>query len=150
MLRIRLTRTGKKHQPTYRIVVAEHSAPIKGKFIDILGYYLPTRTPKVLEVDGDKVKHWISVGAQATDTVHNLLVTKGILTTKRNIKYSRVKVKEEPKADAPKSPENKEEIKNENVAMTDESVDPKTTVETEVIDETPNIEPTVEEEKPTE
>ncbi len=102
MLRIRLTRTGKKHQPTYRIVVAEHSAPIKGKFIDIVGYYLPTRTPKILEVDGEKVKHWISKGAQASDTVHNLLVTKGVLTTKRNIKYSRIKTKEDPKAEETK------------------------------------------------
>lgn len=150
MLRIRLTRTGKKHQPTYRIVVAEHSAPIKGRFIDILGYYLPTRTPKVLEVDGDKVKHWISVGAQATDTVHNLLVSKGILTTKRNIKYSRVKVKEELEPKTPKPAENIAEIKNEGPAVADESAALEDVVETEVTDEIPNIEPTVEEEKPTE
>lgn len=150
MLRIRLTRTGKKHQPTYRIVVAEHSAPIKGKFIDILGYYLPTRTPKVLEVDGDKVKHWISVGAEASDTVHNLLVGKGILTTKRNIKYSRVKVKEEPKAESPKPVENNADIKTESAEVSDKSAIQEGTVETEVTDETPNIEPTVEKEKPTE
>lgn len=150
MLRIRLTRTGKKHQPTYRIVVAEHSAPIKGKFIDILGYYLPTRTPKVLEVDGDKVKHWISVGAQATDTVHNLLVGKGILTTKRNIKYSRVKAKEESVPETPKPAENNADIKTESAEVSDKSAIQEGTVETEVTDETPNIEPTVEKEKPTE
>ena len=90
MLKIRLTRTGKTHNPSYRIVVAEHSAPIQGKFIEILGYYLPTRHPKVLEVNKERTDYWMSKGAQPTDTVHNLLVDKGILTTKRDIKYSKV------------------------------------------------------------
>lgn len=95
MLRIRLTRTGKRHEPTYRIVVAEHSAPVKGKFLEIVGYYLPTRKPKVFEVKADRIQYWISQGALASDTVHNLLVDKKVLTEKRNIKYSRVKEEKE-------------------------------------------------------
>ncbi len=91
MLRIRLTRTGKRHQPTYRIVVAEHSAPVKGKFVEVVGYYLADRKPKILEVKADRVTYWISKGAVASDTVHNMLVDKGILTEKRNIKYARAK-----------------------------------------------------------
>lgn len=101
MLRIRLTRTGKKHQPTYRIVVAEHSAPIKGKFVEIVGYYLPTRKPKVLEVNADRIQYWVGHGAVASDTVHNLLVDKGVLTQKRNIKYAKVKAETTQKQAAP-------------------------------------------------
>jgi len=117
MLRIRLTRTGKKHQPTYRIVVAEHSSPIKGKFIEIVGYYLADRKPKVLEVKADRVHYWLERGAQASDTVHNLLVDKKILTEKRNIKYSRIKEEKKEKAPAATTlPEEKPEASIETPA----------------------------------
>lgn len=108
MLKIRLARTGKKHKPTYRIVVCEHTAPIKSNFVDIVGYYLPTQKPKVFEVDKDRITHWISKGAKPSDTVHNLLVDNKILTDKRDIRYSRVKdVKQKsPKvAEGDKAPE---------------------------------------------
>ncbi len=94
MLRIRLTRTGKKHQPNYRIVVAEHSRPVKGKFIEIVGHYIPTQKPKVLEIKQERIQYWISKGAVPSDTVQNLLVDKGVLTQKRDIRYARVKSEE--------------------------------------------------------
>lgn len=78
MLRIRLTRTGKKSQPSYRIVVAEHTSPIKSKFVEIIGHYNLARTPRELVVDQDRVKHWISVGAKPTDSVATLLKSSGM------------------------------------------------------------------------
>ncbi len=78
MLRIRLTRTGKKNRPSYRIVVAEHTAPIQGKFIEVVGFYNPIENPKQLEFKEDRIKYWISVGAKPTDTVASLLKSKGM------------------------------------------------------------------------
>ncbi len=78
MLKIRLTRTGKKSQPSYRIVVAEHTAPIKSQFVEIIGNYNISRNPRELIVDQDRVKYWISVGAQPTDTVATLLKGLGM------------------------------------------------------------------------
>lgn len=140
MLRIRLTRTGKKHQPTYRIVVAEHSAPIKGKYLEIVGYYLPTRNPKVLEIDAEKVKHWISKGAKASDTVHNMLVDKGILTEKRNIKYAILKpAKAKPAAPAQNQPGGEPKaVATETVVETPETIE----VTDETLEAAQNLEAT--------
>lgn len=77
MLKIRLSRTGKKSQPSFRIVVQEHTSPIKGKFIENIGYYRPADNPKVFKVEADRVKHWISVGAQPSDTLASLLKRDG-------------------------------------------------------------------------
>ena len=71
MLRIRLTRTGKRNQPSYRIVVAEHARPVKGKFIEVLGNYNPRA--KKLEIDRSRVDHWVKQGAQPSATVAALL-----------------------------------------------------------------------------
>ncbi|MFA6082299.1 MAG: 30S ribosomal protein S16 [Patescibacteria group bacterium] len=95
MLRIRLARRGQKHQPTYRLVVAEHTRPTTGKFVEILGHYIPTTKPKVFEVKKDRVLYWIERGAQPTDTVHNLLVDAGVLTDKRDIRYAKEKIEED-------------------------------------------------------
>ena len=78
MLKIRLSRTGRKNYPSYRIVVAEHSAPIKGRFVEILGHYIPNRDPKVLEYDEKKIREWIAKGAKPTDTVAALLKNAGV------------------------------------------------------------------------
>lgn len=78
MLKIRLSRTGRKNFPSYRIVVAEHSAPIKGKFLEVLGHYIPSREPKVFEYDEKKIREWISKGAKPTDTVAALLKRNGV------------------------------------------------------------------------
>lgn len=78
MLKIRLSRTGKKAQPTFRVVVQEHRAAVKGKFIEALGFYRPTSKPKEFKVDLEKVKHWVSVGAQPSDAVAALLKTEGL------------------------------------------------------------------------
>lgn len=76
MLRIRLTRTGKRHQPHYRIVVAEHTAPIQGKFIDSLGHYNPRS--KELVVKAEDTTMWLNKGAQPSNTVAKLLLKSGL------------------------------------------------------------------------
>ncbi|MBI3336469.1 30S ribosomal protein S16 [Candidatus Peregrinibacteria bacterium] len=78
MLRIRLQRTGRENIPTFRLVVAEHSRPVKGKINEILGYFLPHRTPKVLEYKVERVVHWIKHGALPSNTVARLLKKKRI------------------------------------------------------------------------
>jgi len=69
-LKIRLTRGGAKKRPIYRIVVAESSSPRDGRFIERLGSYnpmLPKDHPQRLTFDVERVKHWLSKGAQPTD-----------------------------------------------------------------------------------
>lgn len=77
MLKLRLSRTGKNRQPTFRLVVQEHTAPIKGRFVEEIGYYRPTTPDKPFTIDSERVKHWISVGARPSDTVATLLKKQG-------------------------------------------------------------------------
>jgi small subunit ribosomal protein S16 len=79
MVKIRLRRTGKTKQPSYRIVVADSRSPRDGKFIETIGYYLPTRQPKVLEIKPDRARYWLSVGAQPTEVVLRLLKQVNII-----------------------------------------------------------------------
>ncbi len=79
MVRIRLRRMGKKKAPTYRIVVADARSPRDGKFIEIIGNYAPTRQPKILNIDGDRARYWLGVGAQPSDTVAYLLRKAGVV-----------------------------------------------------------------------
>lgn len=91
MLTIRLTRVGKKNSPAFRVVVADQRKAVKRKFIEILGHYNPTTKPKTLVINKDRALHWIGLGAQASDTVNNLMVDLGILEKgkKRNIVYAK-------------------------------------------------------------
>lgn len=77
MLRIRFTRTGKKGQPSYRVVVAEKSKAVKRKYLELLGHYLPAVNPKKIELNKERIEHWINQGAQPTDSVAALLKSQG-------------------------------------------------------------------------
>lgn len=77
MVRIRLQRRGKRNYATYRVVVADQRAPIKGKFIADVGFYNPHTNE--FKVDAEAVNKWIGSGAQPTPTVHNLLIDKKII-----------------------------------------------------------------------
>ncbi|NWF82014.1 MAG: 30S ribosomal protein S16 [Chloroflexi bacterium] len=79
MVKIRLRRTGKTKQPSYRVVVADSRSPRDGKFIEIIGHYNPIRQPKVLEIKADRARYWLGVGAQPTDTVVSLLKRVNVL-----------------------------------------------------------------------
>ena len=78
MVKIRLTRMGKKGAPTYRIVVADVRSPRDGRFIDEIGFYDPTKDPSVIKVDQEKAATWLGNGAQPTETVKKLLKIAGI------------------------------------------------------------------------
>ena len=73
---IRLTRAGTKKVPFYRIVAADHRAPRDGRFIEQLGVYDPLREPIEFRVDEQRLTHWLSVGAQPSQTVGELLRRK--------------------------------------------------------------------------
>ncbi|PIQ77125.1 30S ribosomal protein S16 [Candidatus Peregrinibacteria bacterium CG11_big_fil_rev_8_21_14_0_20_46_8] len=78
MLRIRFSRTGKKGQASFRIIVAEAHAPVKGRHVEIVGHYMPTRDPKIAEIKKERVTYWISKGAIPTDSVASLLKKEGM------------------------------------------------------------------------
>ncbi len=82
MLKIRLQRTGRKNDPHFRLIVTESTLkPKTSQFAEIVGTY--NVKAGIFEAKADRVKHWISVGAQVTPTAHNLLVTKGVITGKK-------------------------------------------------------------------
>lgn len=77
MLRIRLTRTGKKKQPSYRVVVADINAKRDGRVVERIGYYNPLSDPLEYRIDEGRALYWLSVGAQPTDAVRRLLDKQG-------------------------------------------------------------------------
>lgn len=79
MIKLRLRRTGAKKRPSYRIVAAEHSAPRDGRFIEIIGHYDPLTEPATVKVNEERARHWLSVGAQPSDTVAGLLKRAGVI-----------------------------------------------------------------------
>ena len=79
MVRIRLRRVGRKKAPMYRIVVADSKSPRDGKFIEIGGQYQPRTGDQALNLDTERVNHWLNVGAQPSDTVRSLLRKADIL-----------------------------------------------------------------------
>lgn len=114
MLKIRLQRTGRKREPTFRVVVVEKDEPVKGAFHEILGLYLPSREEPVLELKEERINHWISKGATPSDTVARLLKKQGFKDMDKFIlQYTKQKkkkaVEEEPAAPAPAPDAPKEE-----------------------------------------
>jgi len=77
-VKIRLQRTGAKKKPFYRIVVANSEAPRGGRFLEIVGTYNPLTEPATITVKEDKIREWLTRGAQVTGTVRNILKNEGI------------------------------------------------------------------------
>jgi small subunit ribosomal protein S16 len=77
-VKMRLTRVGSKKNPIYRVVIADSRSPRDGKFIEIVGRYNPQTDPSTIELNEDKVKDWLSKGAQPTESVQKLLKIQGI------------------------------------------------------------------------
>ena len=83
MLKIRLQRVGRKHQPVFRLVLTESKNSTKsGKFLEILGNY-DARNAEKSAFKSDRVTYWMSKGAQVSPTVHNLLINKKIIEGKK-------------------------------------------------------------------
>ena len=78
-VKIRLTRTGKKKAPSYRVVVADERYPRDGRFVEELGYYNPMTNPAEFKIDAEKATAWLAKGATPTETVKSLLKKSDIL-----------------------------------------------------------------------
>jgi small subunit ribosomal protein S16 len=104
MLTIRFARVGKKNKAQFKIMLQEQSFAPGGRHVEILGSYDPHK--KVAVLKEERIKYWISKGASASDTVHNLLVSKGIISEKKRA------VKIPKKAEEEKPEEVKEPARN--------------------------------------
>jgi small subunit ribosomal protein S16 len=104
MLKIRMQRTGRINQPSYRIIVTEHARAAKtGSFLEELGTYNPAT--KVRTLKDERVKYWISVGAQPSDTMHNMLVSAGVIKGKKiNVLPKKTVPKKEGEAEVATAP----------------------------------------------
>jgi small subunit ribosomal protein S16 len=78
MVKMRLTRMGKKKKPFYRVVIAASNAPREGRFVEIVGHYDPMPDPAIVQFDEERTLHWLRAGAQPTETVRHLLEHAGI------------------------------------------------------------------------
>ncbi len=112
MLTIRLQRRGRKNDPSFRVLVLDSKrGPKSGSYLDLVGSYDP-RVDRI-ELNAERIKHWLSMGATTSGTVHNLLVTQGIIDAKkRNVLPKKTVPKKdlpaeagEPKAEVPKADE---------------------------------------------
>jgi len=127
MLVIRFTRRGRRNDPSFKLVVTEQSNPVKGKFLEELGFYSPKLKTKSLQKE--RILYWISKGAKCSPTVNNLFVTEGIIQGPKvkawrpkkktgEAAAAKAEVKEEkkaPEAAAEPAPEVKEEKTEEPV-----------------------------------
>lgn len=143
MLKIRLLRIGRKHQPSYKIVVVDQRrAPKSGKFVEQVGFYNPITKERGFKKE--RIEYWLSKGAQVSDTLYNLLITEGIIKgKKKKVHSSKKKGKEEVPAEESKEEKpgmNKSQIKE--VEQKEEQ-----TVEKPKETEKPKEEPSLKEEK---
>ncbi|MFH1668027.1 MAG: 30S ribosomal protein S16 [Candidatus Komeilibacteria bacterium] len=144
MLTIRLSRTGKTKQPYYRIIVLEKSKDPWGDYKELLGNYNPRS--KELVIKEDRIKYWVSVGAQMSNTVHNLMIKNNVIEEKprKAVKISKKRtakleakkkeVESTPKDEAPKDEVSTEEPKSEEVK---ESASAEATTDGDDKEETP-------------
>jgi small subunit ribosomal protein S16 len=79
MLKIRLRRVGAKKQPSYRVVVADSSAPRDGRFVENIGFYNPRTDPPTVRIDEQRALQWLSQGAQPSEVVAGLFKRRGTL-----------------------------------------------------------------------
>lgn len=156
MLSIRLSRIGKKKQPHYRIVVLPHTKDPWGDYIELLGSYNPRS--KEVTLKKERIEYWISVGAQPSDTVHNILVSEGVIKADKrkasNLgKKFKAKMKDEEEKKAKEAAalrqaqdDNKEAEKEEAKAPKEEAAE-ETPAQEPKAEETPATEEKVEEKK---
>ena len=101
-VKLRLKRFGRLNHPTYRLCATDSRSPRDGRVIESLGYYLPLhkREAEQLSLNGDRVKYWLSVGAQPSDTARTLIKRVGIVVPVPK-RPKRTKSKAKPKKFAP-------------------------------------------------
>lgn len=112
MLTIRLTRVGKRNNAQFKLMLQEKTVAPGGRHVEILGSYSPHS--KEIIIKEDRIKYWIEKGAFLSDTVHNLLVKKGVISEKKRPVKLPARNAEHSAADGPKK--KVEEVKAEEVA----------------------------------
>ncbi len=82
MVKIRMKRVGRRHRSEFRLVVTDARSPRDGKVLEEVGTYSPQTkdAAKQFAVNAERVKYWLSVGAQPTETTHDLLAQAGLVT----------------------------------------------------------------------
>lgn len=123
MLAIKFQRVGKKHQPSYRIVVAEKRSKLGGPPVEQVGTYSPST--KNASLEKERILYWLKVGAKPTVSIHNLLVRQGVLSApKVAVKMKRPEVAREVAAGAPAAeamPQAAPEAEEQSVQVTPET-----------------------------
>lgn len=124
MLSIRLARFGKKKQPTYRVVVCQKHKDPFGDYIENVGTINYFGGKKNINLNTERITYWLSQGAQATDTVHNLFVSEGIVKDKKKLPNGikpglAAKAKAEAEQQAKKEAKEKEEAEKQAKAEAD-------------------------------
>lgn len=134
MLTIRFFRTGRRNQPFFRLVVTDKKNPPKGgRFLEVVGFFNPKTKEKNL--NKERLKHWLKVGAQPSDRAHNLLVGEGLIKAKKRPVHARSKKKKETEPPETK----KEEAPQEKPKQPEPEV--KTEPKTPEAKEAPSVEP---------
>jgi len=103
MLKIRLQRIGKKNDPSYRVVLIEHTKSPHGKSVELLGSYNSKLKQK--KFNKERIQYWLTKGAQASATIHNLLVDEKIINEEKVKSWKPKAKKAEAASDAAKKPE---------------------------------------------
>lgn len=134
MLNIRLSRIGKRKESKFRIIIQEKSQATASRFLEQLGFYDPHTEPSTIELQEERIKYWLSQGAQASPTVFNLLVAKKIVEgppiplgrpkKKKKLEAEQPKEKEEKKK---KEPKQEQEKKSDVTGKNEESKEQKET-----------------------
>jgi small subunit ribosomal protein S16 len=106
-VRVRLTRVGSKKNPIWRVVVSDQRSPRDGRFIETIGHYNPQTNPSTIVIDEERFQHWVSRGAQPTNTVKQLVkahskgVAAGTSTGSAGVSQAPVAVAEPEAGEAP-------------------------------------------------
>ena len=143
MVKIRLRRTGAKKKPMYRVVVADSRTPRDGRFIEIIGHYNPRTEPVTFNIHEDRVLHWLSAGAQPTDSVRRLLDNVGTLD-----RFARLKAGEDLDkllAEAQASREKNQQMVETSPVEKESPVQPETEETVAVAEESAEAPPTADE-----
>lgn len=150
MLAIRLQRVGRKKQPLYRVVVSEKTKDMYGDHLEILGSYNPHT--KEAKLKDDRIKHWLGIGAQTSESAFNLLLSQGIVEgdKKKSVKISKkrqAKKEEAKEAPAEEKAEGEAKPEGEEPKAEDKPADAPAEEPKEEVKEEPKEEKPAEEEK---
>jgi small subunit ribosomal protein S16 len=134
VLKIRLQRVGRKNDPVFRLVAVDsHHGPKSGKFLEVLGSY-DARGDRKPQFKVDRIKHWLSYGAQTSDTVHNLLISQSVIEGKKvNVLPKKSPIKKEKKEEGEKTEAPSESSAEEKPAETSASEEVKEEPKTEEV-----------------